>query len=142
MSFYTNIESKDSTDRITDPSFVYTASDEENITHIWMNSSILVASWRRTNKYYFSTYELKIFYVEDKSLRYLYTIPIWAEDINDNAINPLYITDLIFEDDIVQYTYSHTITVQRKAEVQKIKNLAEYSESNIVMINLNFHRLI
>ena len=66
-------------------------------------------------------------------MRFLYTIPIWAEDINDQAINPFYITDLIFEDDCLQYTYNYTITVQRKAVLETFRKCVDLSDINWVI---------
>jgi len=80
----------------------------------------------------FSTYSIKVFYLEEKALKFLYTIPIWVEDIDDKALCPMYITHMNFENNNLQYTYDNMITVQRKFDIGSVTKFSHISDSETV----------
>ena len=128
ISFFDMYSQKDKT------SFTkaFTYKTEVIISNISLNERILITTERTTDMNFMTKYSLNVYIIEDLNLRFLYSIPIWAEDVNENSGHSLFITDFYFGDNIIQYTYNNTITIQRKGALEAIKKYSSYSISDSV----------
>ncbi|CAI2370136.1 unnamed protein product [Moneuplotes crassus] len=128
------------------PSYVEKTIESVEISNICLNENILAMAVRSKNKEHIMKYEISMHIFEDDKFRHLYSIPIWAEDLNDKAQNAFFITDLYFGNDVLQYTYNHTLTIQRKGILRSIQKFSKqtsqeaehFSEDNI----FELHRII
>lgn len=132
IRFYA-INNEEQTSYVVDsPVFVHKVTEEEQVSHLSLNSNLLMVAFRKTGKHFNSIYEVKAFIVEDKALKYLYTIPIWAEDVNDKTNELMHLTHFSYENDVLQYVYNNKIAVQRKAELKTLNTHSKYSDTNEV----------
>lgn len=132
VEVFSGVDMQESLSLLQTPAFTFKLLSDENISHMCLNEDVLLAAYRDTNARFFSVYEVRVFQLEEKAMRYLYTIPIWAEDVNDQAASPVYLTNMAFERDCLQYVYNHSIVVQRKATLSTFRQFSTLSQSNEV----------
>lgn len=112
---------------LSSPDFTENLPESEDISKIAMDQNILITAVRKIDSNFLWRYEFKVYAYENNQLKFLYSIPIWSEDVNDKSETSLFVTDLQFVNDTIQYTYNHTITIQRKAQIKTIQGFSNYS---------------